>query len=192
MTRPIPWVPPGGEARHPACFMAVVEHPLDPGPPLPLRGRDFHWDYFRAFQRGSNKVAWRNVCRVPMPVQPPPRVGLPFLIQGAPDGERTFDLEVIRELSATIQVELRMPAALGARMREASLDGTVVDADGVAVLRVPDRPRFHIRDLRLPSHGTPCGFVVSGTAQGAPLRLAIRQLDRGEEVGRITWRAGPP
>jgi serine protease len=150
---------------------------LPPGPPY------FDWAEYRSFLRGPD-VTWRNVHAV----KPGTHTTLSFLIAGTPDQSRRFDFEVIQRLPAGVKVSLEVSAAaLAAKLRQRR--PWLANGSG-ASLDLPRRPRMLLGPVALaPGVCTQAAFkVVEGTS---PLlrghSLAIRQLWRGEEVGRITW-----
>ncbi|HEY0513101.1 MAG TPA: S8 family serine peptidase, partial [Thermoanaerobaculia bacterium] len=162
---PIPNVPAG------------LERPtiLPPGPPY------FDWAEARSFLRGPG-VTWRNAY----PIKTGSAVtNLAFLIAGTPDQARHFDLEVIQRLPAGAAVTLTVPDALAAKLRQRQ-----PALMGAKPLSVPSQPRTAIRGVQLAAGASsPAAFTI--TAGNSPLAtghsLAIRQLWKGEEVGRITW-----
>jgi serine protease len=148
---------------------------LPPGPPY------FDWAEFRSFLR-SPGVAWRNVH----PIDVRTDMTLPFYIAGTPDRARQFDFEVIQRLPAGAEVILKVPAALAAKLRQRQ----PWLANGPGDLPLPRRPRTALSQVALaPGVFAHAAFQVkvgsSGLLRGHS--LAIRQLWRGEEVGRITW-----
>lgn len=150
---------------------------MPPGPPY------FDWAEYLAFLRGPG-VAWRNTHRVASTPEP---AALTFWIAGTPDRARYFDFEVIQHLPAGATVTLQVPPALAAKLhqRQPWLGG----GPG----QLPKRPRTTIRGVELAA-GTYAAatFKVEEATLTAGHSLAIRQLWRGEEVGRITWYFGPP
>lgn len=156
---------------HPAGLERAV---LPPGPPY------FDLTEFLSFLHGPG-VAWRNVH----PVQPgTDDMTMAFLLAGTPDRARRFDFEVIQRLPAGASVTLKVPDALAAKLRQRQ----PWLANGGLVL--PHRPRTALGQVELaPGVCAHAAFRVK--IGSAPLlgghSLAIRQLWRGEEVGRITW-----
>jgi hypothetical protein len=153
--------------------------PLPPGPPY------FDWAKSRSFLRGPG-VAWRN-CH---PVAAGPSLTLAFLIAGTPDQIRHFDFEVIQRLPTGAAVTLTVPDALAAKLRQRQ--PALGNASSQGPITLPKRPRTAIRGVELAA-GTcsPAVFTIT-TATGTQAlvtghSLAIRQLWKGEEVGRITW-----
>lgn len=206
---PLPWTPPKlaweqdqpageepwvGGIRPPSSFLAVQRPTLaellpfqgiDPTRGLPPGPPYFDWAEYRAFLRQQG-VAWRNVYRV----IPGGKVILPFLISGTPDRARPFTFEILRRLPAEVAVKLRVPKALAAKLRQRQPwleNGDVL---------LPRRCRVVLGRATLPARaGIRASLTVKfGDTDPASLRghsLAIRQLWRGEEVGRITWWFGP-
>ncbi len=149
---------------------------MPPGPPY------FDWAEYRAFLRGPG-VAWRNTHH-----DATSSPTLDFIIAGTPDRARHFDFEVIQRLPAGATVTLQVPPALAAKLRQRQpwLGG------GTGLL--PKRPRTAIRGVELAAGAyAEATFTVDagGPALTAGHSLALRQLWRGEEVGRITWFFGP-
>jgi serine protease len=153
---------------------------LPPGPPY------FDWSRFRSFLRGPG-VAWRNIH----PIKAGADMTLAFLLAGTPDRARHFDFEVIQRLPAAAEVTLKVPEGLAAKLRQRQ----PWLAAGSGSLSLPRRPRTAFSQVALaPGIRIQAAFQVKVAAKtGAKpsiLRghsLAVRQLWRGEEVGRITW-----
>jgi hypothetical protein len=182
-----PWA---GGVLLPWSFLAV-QRPLDlaepwpdpraglpPGPPY------FDWDEYRAFLRGPG-VAWRNSHAVVAVGQTAP-LTLAFLLAGTPDRGRRFDFEVVQRLPAKTAVTLNVPAALAAKVRQRR----PWLGNDAGKLRLPQRPRVGLGRIFLAA-GVAARAAFSVTPAANELlrghSLAIRQLWRGEEVGRITW-----
>jgi len=150
---------------------------LPPGPPY------FDWEEYLSFLRQPG-VAWRNAHRISEtnPVIPS------FCIAGTPDRARRFDLEVIQRLPAGATVTLQVPGALAAKLRQRQpwLKGAG------SVLHLPQRPRTAICGVQLAAgaRADATFTVTAGSSLARGHSLAIRQLWRGEEVGRITWFFG--
>jgi serine protease len=187
---PFTWSPP---CTHPVpwSFLAVIspEAPSPLGPPffswaygLPPGPPYFDWAEFRAFLRKPG-VAWRNIHQVPLA-----STLLEFAIAGTPERARVFDFEVIQRLPAGTTVKLQVPAALAAKLHQRQ---PWLSVSAVA-LTLPERPRTKFRGVELAAGAyVKAAFTVQGTGPQAGHSLALRQLWRGEEVGRITWEFGP-
>ncbi len=201
---PILWVPPATTGTPPPAWslLAVLtplsERPAPLAPPwsnepvsLPPGPPYFDWAAYRAFLRCS-RVAWRNTHHAIAGST------LHFAIAGTPDRARHFDFEVIQHLPAEAEVSLsglpvrtapipqRLPSALDAKLRQRL--SWLCDRQEPIVL--PKRRQTVICGVGLAA-GAWIDVTFTVKAEGPPLtsghRLAIRQLWRGEEVGRITW-----
>ena len=178
--------PQGRNGGREYCFTALVrdEHDRDLVTP-PDQWPYFDWRRYLAFLRWNHGVACRSVSDV----DAGQGAVLRFLVTGAPDRAREFDLEVVRELCRETELDLVAHAALATTLRRRRLwPAKQADGDPRSVhLTLPRRPRQLIKRVRLlAGAGFPCSFVVGRTWDGN--RIAIRQLYRGREVGRITWR----
>ena len=188
----IPWRPPasslapGSPAAREAhfCLTAIVTNPGDDEVVLPPgRPPYFDWGRFLSFLRRHNELAMRNLHLV----DGGSKQELRFLVTGTPDRARVFDLEILRDLPEEVSVELAAQPALASRLRYRRRWSARPDGDRV-VLAPPKRRRVRVERVRLVADtGFPCSFLVDGGARRGH-SLAIRQLYRGEEVGRITWR----
>lgn len=203
---PAPW-PPSGDRAY--SFLAVFDRDrvsgeqaqaqsqqdrkAPPPPPDPIRVLPpgppyFDWRRYREFLRGPG-VSWRNVHPV-APVGAGETMDVAFFLTGTPDRAREFDLEVIQRLPAGAEVKLFVPAALAARLHQRQPALTLGNGGGTGELTLPRRRSTRFSRVRLPKAlCAPARFEVTtagdGLAEGHS--LAIRQLWRGEEVGRITW-----
>jgi hypothetical protein len=192
---PARWAGPISPQSQAWSLLAIISDPEERRPPdRPFNGTDgmppgppyFDWAEYRAFLRGPG-VAWRNTHRVVLTPKP---ATLTFWIAGTPDRARHFDFEVIQRLPAGAQVSItQLPAALAAKLRQHLpwLD------DKPGALLLPQRPRMAIRGMEVAA-GMYAKAEFTVTIRGPALTvghsLAIRQLWRGEEVGRITWFFG--
>jgi hypothetical protein len=213
----IPWsmanLPP---ASGHYCFVATVDHPLDPEPLTAVFeaaavAGDLTpaWEAFFMYVRNNNNVTWRNFNAVDLPAPGGGAGGAapaPFLVSGAPDAERYFDLEILQSCPDAVSVVWDLPRKLFRQL----------DAD-FAEVRKPKGcrflallwPRRYSRvsavlqpraELVLPRvsleksarHQCRFRFAATETLPEAACTVAIRQLYDGIEVGRVTWelRAG--
>jgi hypothetical protein len=193
---PVVWKAPAAPSSlvPPWSFLAVLARPgeglaplslpytyeavgLPPGPPY------FDWDQYRAFLR-RNGVAWRNTHRVGVS-----NPEMAFCIAGTPEAAHVFDFDIIQRLPPGAKVTLQVPPALEAKLRQREpLLG------GLSPLVMPKRPRTLIKGIQLAA-GACADAIFRVQAANQPLdaghSLALRQLWRGEEVGRITWYFDP-
>lgn len=173
----LPWdgKPEGPPGKASPYYLGYERPLLPPGPPY------FDWAEYRSFLRGPG-VTWRNVH----PIKASGDMTLTFLLAGTPDQTRHFDFEVIQRLPAGAEVTLRLPLALAAKLRQ-RLPWLTNGSEG---LKLPRRPRMALGQVALAPG--PCVYVAFHVTATNPAllkghSLAIRQLWRGEEVGRITW-----
>jgi serine protease len=183
VTDALPWnsVPATGHY----CFVAIVSHPLDPAPVAPTGS----WTDFVAYIRDNNNVTWRNFNVVDvLPNKPAPA---PFKIMGAPDSQRVFDFEIVRDPGDRTIIDFEVPLTLKRRFPTAALPKPTVDNERkVAIYRLPRRRLLPISHVTLPARATfECRFVIRGAPPGAKQlpTVAIRQLFKRFEVGRVTW-----
>lgn len=190
VTNPITWVdgtlPPADTHQ---CFVGILQHAQDPGPPIPPVA-SFDWDDFYALIRNHNNVTWRNFNVVDDVDPSDPSASLLFNINGAPDKARYFDFEIIRALPRKAQLWLEMPYNLFAFARIKGLETKVDREKNKASVLLPDLRRFSFRRLNLPKSAKyKCRFVVKGGKgyENGLHQIAIRQLFDNFEVGRVTW-----
>lgn len=189
VTDPITWPAADIPATGHYCFVATVAHLQDLEPPLPGA---FDWAGFQAYIRNNNNVTWRNfnvVDVLPDPSADP--VEARFLIAGAPDRGRIFDLELRQQLPEGMEIWLELPLALFAPFRRAGFVKAEFDEEEQRVrVLLPSLRSLWIRKVRLGAEARHrCAFHVRGSKKlGRGLHtVAVRQLYRGEEVGRVTW-----
>ena len=172
------------------CFVGVLNHAQDPAPPLP---GPTDWNGFTGLIRNQNNVTWRNfnvVDELPDPSGDPSV--LPFLVAGAPDAARAFELQILRDLPRAARVRLQVPLGLAAKLRRGRLWKVEVDRKGrYAVLDLPPLPRIDLGAIRLGAGARyPSRFLLYGTKgmERGGHGLAIRQLFEKQEVGRVSWQ----
>ncbi len=174
---------------------------LPPGPPY------FDWAEYRKFLRGPG-VAWRNVHRVriggqvpaqlpsELPAQARGHARLGFFFAGTPDRARAFDFEILQRLPGGMQAILTVPGPFGAKLRQRQ--SAVSAGESIKAwddFRVQPSPRTPLGRVELPAGARVWAVLTLQTPdQSPPTRaleqgdsIAIRQLWKGEEVGRITW-----
>jgi serine protease len=183
VTDAIPWnaVPATGHY----CFVAVVDHPLDPAPPPPTGS----WTQYFDFIRNNNNVTWRNFNVVDLVANAP--TPAPFMIRGAPDSRRTFDLEILQEPAGKVEIDFEVPLELSRGLVAAPMPKPVIDKERqVAVFRLPRKRTLKVPGVVLQARAAfPCRFVIRGAAPdtGRLPTVAIRQVFKNVEVGRVTW-----
>jgi hypothetical protein len=163
---------------------------LPPGPP------GFDWNGFCNFIRNYNNVTWRNFNVVELPSDPSvERVVLPFLIAGAPDEARVFDLEIQRKLPEDVRVWLELPIVAYVAMRKSLFREVKINKKTQLVTallpRIRSLPLCNVRLNRSSRHK--CRLIIQGSkslSKGSH-SVAIRQIFEGLEVGRVTWVLRP-
>lgn len=187
---PITWASADIPATGHYCLVGILDHPADPAPPLP---GPTDWDGFRAFIRNHNNVTWRNFNVVDLD---PDAAGdptvLPFVIAGAPDRQRIFDIEILQYTSKGVRVWLEVPLGLAKQFSDGRRWEYEINRKNQTVrLLLPSIPRLYIPEVSLSKrvrHGS--RLVVEGIRKIVQQGnwVAIRQLFEHEEVGRITWQ----
>jgi hypothetical protein len=188
---PLTWpkadLPPAGDH---ACFIAVLDDPEDPAPPLPPSIAAFDLTAFIKYIRNQNNVAWRNFNVVDVPDSPTGLAVMDFLIVGAPDRGREFHFELLQQLPEGAKVWLEVPLAMMAVLPRDAFSGVSIDRrSGRARLAVPSVRSLRLYDVRLGAGARHrCRLVVQGgkgLARGL-YRVALRQIYKDVEVGRVT------
>lgn len=186
---PIVWPSAQIPATGHYCFVGLLNQAQDPAPPIP---GPTDWAGFQGLIRNQNNVTWRNfnvVDEIPDPAGDPAM--FPFIIAGAPDQARMFQLEVMRNLPRGAEVILQLPLALAMKLLRGRLWKMEVDRERrFALLRLPALPRIDLGAIRLGRAARyPARFIVRG-AKGMEKGghgIAIRQLYEKQEVGRVSW-----
>ncbi|MDY7096134.1 MAG: S8 family serine peptidase, partial [Acidobacteriota bacterium] len=187
--------PPHPNPTHNCSLLAVLHPALEPpvdahtwppqhsAPHIPPSGSYFDWAAYREFLRRPD-VGWRNIYQV---LAGKPIRRLAFYIAGTPDRERHFDLEVLQRLPKDAKVRLKLNAGLASKLRQRQ---PLLAGASPTTLELLQRPRVRFSRLCLAAGlyapallevEAPAGSILYGHS------VAIRQLWRGEEVGRVTW-----
>ena len=163
----------------------------------------FDWHAYRVFLRSHNHLAFRNL-HVVDDLKPGPGINgeLDFSICGTPEGDRGrfFDLEVFQQLPEGAELCLDVPLTLAPALHVAwepeVVEKQQLDGEGNQETKkylrycLPALPRFPFCRVPLAA-GTDhaCSFVVRGIEMVDPggNAIAIRQLFRGQEVGRVSF-----
>ncbi len=166
------------------CFIAILNQDSDLAPALPPAS---DWNGFRRFIRNNNNVACRNFNVINELTGP---LAVEFLVTGAPDTIRSFDLEIIQRLPSDANVVFEVPLALFTLIdTSSSLTADVDRKRQVASITLPHLSSVPIEDIQL-SRGAEhrCRLIltnVGGITSGHS--VAVRQMFEGQEVGRVTW-----
>ena len=185
VTEPMVWSAADIPAEGHYCFVGILDQARDLAPVLPAIG---DWDGFRAFIRQHNNVAWRNFNVVDDVTDPSI---LPFIIAGAPDASRHFDLQIIQRLPEKAKAVIEVPLGLMAHLpRNSFVRADVNHEKQIATLRLPALRNVPLSNVKLRKGAQyRCRLIVTGLngqkAQGHS--VAIRQIFEEQEVGRVTW-----
>ncbi|MEU8403670.1 S8 family peptidase [Nonomuraea sp. NPDC048892] len=180
-------------ARIPApghyCLVAIVSTPGDLGP-APTDFLD--WTNFQTFIRANNNVTWRNFNVVDNDPAADSHVALPFLVAGAPDEARPFEVELLTRLPGDADVLLELPLRF-ARDFRADLQIEQVDEKlDLAVARLPASGRVRFGPgLIGAGAANRLRFLVRLGDLGQRGRVVARQLSGEDEVGRVSWVLAP-
>jgi serine protease len=169
------------------CFVAVAGNALDPKPTAATFAT---FDQFVTYIENNNNVAWRNFDVIPAP----PSAGAHqrrFLIPGAFDTSRRFDLESIGRLPRGSRVTLGMPGWLAEALSPLPAEVKYDPKTQMAYLPLHPSGRHRLGTALLHAKSAAeCVIQVQlpereGRGQ---YDFAIRQIYKDKEVGRLTWR----
>src|SRR5262249_20089005 len=142
-----------------------------------------------------NNVAWRNFNVVPGP----PSAGYyraPFYVLGAFDTSHAFELETIARLPAGSRALVEMPGWLADALRPHACEIKVEGKSGKVTIpfNIAGRQRLGTAILHAKSMAA-CHLRIEIPEPERTLHayeVAIRQVYKQVEVGRVTWRLGGP
>jgi len=178
------------------CFVGIIG---SAGDPAPSPAEFLNWDNYRNFIRENNNVTWRNfnvVDNEPDPASGDPEgfVALEFMSPGMPDKARRMALEVIGKLPKGAKMMLETPMALVDAMHEktpfvnidkkSSRAYMPMNPFGRRLLGEAVFPARARNQLRLLVH-------IPEEFRNNEYEVAVRQMYKGDEVGRVTWRLAP-
>jgi len=175
------------------CFVVTLQHPNDPVPPMP---GPFDWSSFHDMIRAQNNVTWRNFNVVNnLPDTPDAAPSFAFSLTGAEDRARLFTFEIERRLPEDAVLELEGPLDVLEHLKGDSTWKIVRDKKiKHARLVLPMLPRIILEEIRIPNGARlPCKFIFHSRKKKMAFGhgIAIRQLYKGEEIGRIVWQFAP-
>ena len=181
------------------CFVGVVDHPVDPAPPLPSL---LSFDNFQAVVRNNNGVTWRNFNVVnispgagPAPLRRngapmPGATPLPFILPGAPDRARRMDIEIEHSLpydaNLVLEGPLALPSILGAPAHWVGIEAR----RGTSLIRIPPRRLTCFPNVRLTRgarHECRLWVRIADARRHQRFQVSVRHKYEGQEVGRVTW-----
>ncbi len=187
---PITWPSAQIPATGHYCLIGVVDAPLDPAPPIPTFTT---FDEFRDFVRNSNNVTWRNFNVVDVDPDATEPFELPFLIRGAAREVLHMNIEIVRVLPQKAEVELEVPYKL---IAELPIPRKLFKRIDMKIARLPvglaaNKPGIkQLHQVKLQRRGKYPSKLIVKLPKGTPPRnyyVAVKQVYKGEEVGRVTW-----
>jgi serine protease len=178
-------IPPTGHY----CFVATLQHHDDPSPPMP---GPLDWNTFYDLIRAHNNVTWRNFNVLDPPGTPDATPSFAFKLVGADDLRLQFAFAVERKLPADAVLELEGPLWVVVRLKgERPWKLVQSNQSEKAQLILPALPRIMLEEILIPPGvRLPCAFKIH-PRKGKVVYghgVAIRQIYKGKEVGRINWQ----
>jgi hypothetical protein len=192
---PIVWPAAEIPASGHYCYVALTNHPRDPGPLPPWTSLHpdspaFDFDDFRAFVRNHNNVTWRNFNVIDASAAAG-STALSLLFNGGPDLLRMFDFEFIQRLPEGAEIWMEAAPTLATKLDpDRMLKRDARRGRDAVRLRLPALPALLLRDIPLGlEQRYRARIFVKGTKEmvRGGHSIAVRQLYRNEEVGRVTW-----
>ena len=175
------------------CFVATLHHPNDPSPPTPA---NMTFNDFYDLIKGQNNVTWRNFNVVnTLPDPPSATPPFVFLITGSPGRPEPFEFEIERRLPQDAKLILEGPIPLIMQLAKGKHEFKIDRRKKLAQIVLPSLPRIPLGQLRLgreDRHRCQLTLRPGKTKVAYGHGAAIRQLFRGEEVGRVAWQFAPP
>jgi serine protease len=175
------------------CLIAVAGNAVDPTPD-PTTFANF--DQYVTYVRNNNNVAWRNFDVVMGPPSSSPPRGYykrEFVIPGAFDTSRRFEVEALGRLPEGSRVFLDMPAwfAESLRPKPPELKYDQKRRTARMPLRFAGKQRIGAVTLHARTEAS-CRLLarLPDKQREHTYEFSIRQRYKGHEVGRLTWRFG--
>jgi hypothetical protein len=177
------------------CFVCLVGNGRDPAP----AAADFNdWNNFNSFIRNNNNVTWRNFNvenSVPSAEASPPGFNvLPFLLTGAHDKARVFDLDIVSKLPRGSKFILEAPLYLAQKIFDNEFNWEHDKKEQRVRIPLKHGGLEKIRNVELPAKlRAKCKLLVQipKNYRNQFYQVSIRQYYRQLEVGRISWNLGP-
>ncbi|QJW89169.1 S8 family serine peptidase [Spirosoma taeanense] len=189
ITWPAASIPPVGHY----CYVGLIGNALDPAP-TPV---DFlNWNNFQLFIRNNNNVTWRNfnvVSAEPGPDAPlPDFVALPFLLVGAPDKARAFDITIEGKLPEGARLLFQMPIDLFRQARQFLPKAELINRQEARAQLNPFQQTL-LKGMKLPAkYRGKCQLLlhIPKELRKRPFQLMLSQYYRKQQVGGLTWQTG--
>ncbi len=177
------------------CFVSLIDSARDPAPPLPSAIPAFDWDAFLNYIRNHNNVTWRNFNVID--AQPDPAADpmiQQFLVSGAFDKRRKFDLEIQQRLPKESAVVWEIPLDLYLRLRKQPSGKIKINKkEKIVEITLPSLKNIYLNDIVLEkSAHHKCRFIIKGSKglKNGWHYVSIRQIYENFEVGRVTVAIG--
>jgi len=175
------------------CFVGLIGNALDPAP----SAADFgDWTNFQRFIRDNNNVTWRNFNVID--AEPDPNaavdgfVALPFLLVGAPDKSRVFDIVIDGKLPEGARLLFQMPLGLFKQARQYLPNIDFLGQDEARASLHPFRQTL-LKGMKLPAkYRGKCQLLlhIPKPLRKQTFQVMLRQYHRGQQVGGLTWQTG--
>jgi hypothetical protein len=194
--RPLPHTLGGGRGHY--CFIATVGNNYQPAPnPETLSAFSTFQDHYN-YILNNNNITWRNFNVVPVRKGKIGLISLPFHITGAGIDTEIFALETIADLPIGSTLAIQVADWIGHDLRpavqrfEAFQDfETDIANTHRQRLPLPTNGAHVLGEIALPAHTAAASHLLVELPREFRDRaydVIIRQLYRGEEVGRVTWK----
>jgi hypothetical protein len=134
-------------------------------------------------------VTWRNFNVVDVDPDVAEPIELPFLIRGAPKEVLPMRIEIVKVLPPEAKVDLEVPARLVADIPILRGHFTRLDAR-LARLPIGKSGLRRLHEIKLRRRAKYPSKLVVKLEKGTPTGnyyVAVRQVYKGKEVGRVTW-----
>ncbi len=192
LTWPQAQIPAGGHY----CFVGLIGSPGDPAP----APADFlNWDNFLRFIRDTNNVTWRKFHVIDIepaddPSVPQEWLALPFLTPGPPDRARRMRIEIIGGLPGGSRAMLEVPLEMAQLLQSWSPQARATGRNDAALIPVAPFGRSKFPEISFPTRSRAklrLLLHIPRDLRSHPYEIAVRQVWRDQEVGRVTWRLAP-
>jgi len=184
-----------GEGHY--CFVGLIGNTQDPAPDP----ADFlNWDNFVRFIRDNNNVTWKNFNVRDNDPDEGPSVpdgffAMSFLVPGALDKNRIFDLEIISRLPKGSRVILEIPSLWRRVLQFPIADVKYKLRKGYWPCNIKYSGKHLIQRLGLNARSKEqlrLMVYIPGAYKKGEYTIAVRQLWKKQEVGRISWKIVSP
>lgn len=180
------------------CIVGIIGTTNDPAP----NPADFlEWSNFQRFIRDNNNVTWRNfnvVDYIPdTDIEPFPGIkfkALGFISPGAPRQAVPMQLEFIGKLPEGARVFLEVPGYYGDMLWARGMKNQLLKPAKRQLIVIKQFGRLKMPEIVYPAKIRNRMRLLVHLPRGlqkSSYDVAVRQLYKGQEVGRVTWRLQP-